>query len=436
MPLDLPDDAVEIAQRAKTDVRREAPSSDPFLRNNWLSALIVGYANRIFDFYLQLKEAIKVAFPDTAYDEYLDRWAGIFGITRLPATVARGNVTATGTPFTVIPSGTVLADSDGNLYTSGSAFILPYSFSADSITRVGSVATVTIPSDFDAGSNILVTITGANEPEYNVTDAAIQVTGLRTFTYTVSGTPTTPATGTILVTGAAGTLAVVSDETGADKNKDADTPLTLQSPIAGIDNEMWVSFTTIDGGFDQESDADQRLRLLYRIQNPVAHFNVSAITSKAQEVPGVTRVFVQPVTPVEGQVSIYFMRDNDVAPIPTSAEIADVKAKVDELLPANTDTTDVFVLAPTAVTVDFTFSALTPDTSTMRDAIEANLQQFFAERTEFETDVDQDAYRAAIFNTVDTVTGDEMSTFTLSTPTGDVTVTTGEIGILGNVTFS
>jgi len=65
-----------------------------------------------------------------------------------------------------------------------------------SITRSGSVATVTttIAHGFSTGNSII--ISGANEAAYNVT-ATITVSSTTVFTYTVAGTPATPATGTI-----------------------------------------------------------------------------------------------------------------------------------------------------------------------------------------------------------------------------------------------
>ena len=436
MSLNLPESATEVVQRAKTDVQREAPDSSPFLRNSWLSALITGYANRVYDFYLQLLEAIKQSFPDTATEEFLERWAAIWGRNRIAATVANGNIVATGTATTVIPTGTNFASSDGKVYQSTSvATITASTVSVASITRSGTTATLTTTSDHNLASNAPGTIAGANETDYNLTDTEIQVTGLDTLTYQVSGAPSTLATGTITLSFTTANVPVESADSGASENQDADAPLTLQSPIAGVDNEAWVDFGALGGGTDQETDDELRVRLLERIQNPVAHFNANEIISKAKEVAGVTRVFVQTVTPVVGQVTVYFMRDNDTNPIPTASEVATVKAKIDEITPANTDTTDVFVLAPTGVSTDFTFTALTPSTTTMQDAISANLRQFFDERTTVGVDIDEDAYRSAIFNTVDTQTGDIISTFTLSAPSGDITIASGEIGVLGNITY-
>lgn len=74
---------------------------------------------------------------------------------------------------------------------------LPYGESV-TIVRSGSTATVTHTSHGLATNN-KVNIQGANQPEYNGVHQ-ITVTGASTYTYTVSGSPATPATGTITST--------------------------------------------------------------------------------------------------------------------------------------------------------------------------------------------------------------------------------------------
>lgn len=436
MSIEIPQTAAEVENRAKTDVQRELPEANPFLKNSWLSALITSFANRQFDFYTQLEVAIIENFMDTATGEQLERFAAIWGKQRLAATQATGNVVATGTAAAVIPSGTVLSGPDGNYTSTSSATISAQSIGVTGIVRSGQTATATTASPHGLANNVPVTISGANETEYNVSAAAITVTGLSTFQYQVTGTPGTPATGTILAAFTSASVPVQSDDFGADTNLDAGEQVTLQSPIVNVDDTLTVDFGAVGGGTDQETDAALRIRMLERIQNPVAHFNVSDIVDKAKEIAGVTRVFVQEITPAVGQVTIFFMRDDDDNPIPTASEVTTVKNKILEIKPANTDDADVIVSAPTGVNVDFTFTALSPNTSTMRTAITANLEVFFEEDTQVGVNIDEDAYRSAIFNTVDTATGDEVTSFTLSTPTGDVVIATGEIGVLGNVVFS
>jgi len=229
---------------------------------------------------------------------------------------------------------------------------------------------------------------------------------------------------------------VISISFGADQNVIAGSTLTLQSPIIDVDDDNDVDSDSIGGGTDQEKDDSIRLRFIERIQNPISHFNVAEIINVAKTVPGVTRVFVQEITPNVGQVTVLFMRDNDLStPIPDGSEVAEVKTALDAIRPGNTDTLDLIVAAPTPVLTNFLFSSITPDTSTMKTAITNSLIQFFSERTDPGTDVVEEAYNAAIFNTVDTITGAELSAFTLTTPTGDIVVTAGEIATLGSVTF-
>ena len=435
MALDLPESALEVDARSKADVQRELVTSNPFLKNSWLGAIVTSTSNRIFDFYLQLKEAIKQSFPDTATGEFLTRWAAIWGKTKNAATKASGNVVATGTATSVIPLGTVLAHSSGNFTTTSAATISAQSLSVTSITRSGQTATVTTTSDHGLANDISVTISGADQAEYNIT-ADITVTGLDTFEYQAAGSPATPATGAILAAATFAGVSIEADDFGADFNLAAGESLTLQSPIVGVDDTLVTDYGQVSGGLDQESDLSLRDRMLSRIQNPVAQFNTAAITEAAKVVSGVTRVFVESITPAIGQVTVYFMRDDDIDPIPSGAEVAKVRTEIEAILPANTDTLDLFVSAPTAVVVPFTFTALTPNTSTMRTAIDANLRQFFDESTTVGVNIDEDAYRAAIFNTVDTVTGEVVLTFTLSTPTTDITIASGEIGTLGTVTYA
>ncbi len=516
MPLDIPESAAEVEARSKADVQRELDQSNPFLKNSWLGAIVTAAANRIFDFYLQLKAAIVENFPDTAMGTFLTRWAAIWGIQLLPATKSTGNVVATGVAASVIPISTVMAVSGvGNFISTAAATISAQVININDLTRVGTTVTAVTASDHLLANGVSVIVAGASNSEYNVT-AVITVTASDAFEYQIIGSPPDEIGTSATASFTTASVPVQSEDFGASVNLDAGTKLTLQSPIIGVDDTLTVDFGAVGGGTDQESEDSLRARMLDRIQNPVAHFNSAAIISKTKEVSGVTRVFVQeagftigtvsvtsitrignvatvtlttpgdfqsgqtvtitganevdynvvaapilvesttifhyivantPTTPATGtivstvtvaigQVRVFFMRDNDINPIPSGSEVATVRTKIESILPANTDdVNDLFVLAPTGVTTDYTFTVLTPNTSTMQDAVTASLRQFYDERTTVGVNIDEDAYRSAIFNTVDTVTGDAVSTFTLSAPVGDIVIGTDEIGVLGNVVY-
>lgn len=70
-----------------------------------------------------------------------------------------------------------------------------------SITRVDDVATVTTSSnhDFTEDFEQKAEIVGADQSDYNGTQTIVTVANRRTFTFAVSGSPATPATGTMFV---------------------------------------------------------------------------------------------------------------------------------------------------------------------------------------------------------------------------------------------
>src|SRR5689334_8303585 len=91
-----------------------------------------------------------------------------------------------------------------------------------SLTRVGSVATATTPAAHGYATGDYVTIAGANEAGYNA-KVKITVTSPTAYTFAVSGSPATPASGKI-------TSTYVSDALGGRR--------TVWSELATISAEM------------------------------------------------------------------------------------------------------------------------------------------------------------------------------------------------------
>lgn len=440
MPVFKPASAKEISQKAKIDVKRALSSSDPFVSLSYLGALISGLCNRVFEFYLSLDDVEKEGNPATAVRN-LVRWASVWKVTRLTGAPASGAFfvnTGIGNLGRVVPVNTRFVSSSGGVYVSSAAATVGFvSLSISSITQTGGVATVTTTGAHGLASNAVFSLSGIDQAGYNVVNASITVTAADKFTYEVDAATVSPATWTTPVAIVIGVLIpVVSEGVGSEYDLDADTPLSFESPLSGLEATGNVTFEGVIDGVDVETDDELRARMLSRIQNPITPFNEANIDAVAKQEPGVTRVFVQPKTPAIGQVTVYFMRDNDVSPIPSAGDVANVRARILAFRPAHVADADVIVSAPTAVPSNFTFTALSPDTASMRAAIIAQLTEFFRKKTEVGTNVVEEAFSAAIFNTVDQTTGQAVISFTLSAPSGDISVGTGEIATLGAVTFS
>lgn len=436
MSINIPDNEQELIDQSRADVQEILPESNPFLANSFLDAMITAQAGRTFDFYRNLEELTKQLFIDTATGEFLDRLASFRNIFRNPATGSIGNIVFEGTQGTTIPISTTLQSSDSKGYTTTAETTIADNVISVSISRVGSVATAVSASPHNLATGIDATIADAFPADYNGT-FSINVIDETSFSYSVSGSPSTPATGTITASYTTGIAPVSSDDQGADNNQDSGAILTLGTPIAGVNSSATVSSDGVTGATDEESDSDFRARAIEAWQDPATPFNVAGITKQAKLVSGVTRVFVREITPDVGQVTIYFTRDNDDdGPIPSGAEVNAVKDSILLIKPAHTNDDDVIVEAPEGLIVPFIISGISPNTTTMQTAIINNLAQLFNEGTDVGVTLKRNDYISAINRTVDTVTGDILKDFTVTDPTTDIVLASNQLPVLGSVSFT
>jgi len=422
----------QIKQRTRSDLS-QTTELDATIRRSFLRSIADAIASRSFDLNKTIQQLVGQLFPQTATGTFLRRWGDYQGLPPLEATASSGDITISGTVGISVPALRKYTFGDAIFTLVSEVTMATISNSVTSITRSGTTATVTTTGEHSLATGITATTSGADQTEYNG-DFVVTVIDLTSFTYQVTGSPTTPATGTILSSfdGAVGTLD--SDGFGEAQNLDSGAQVNLSIAIIGIDTASFIGPVGVTGGTNNELDEDYSPRIISARSNPTALFNVGQIIIESQKINGVTRVFVKETTPVAGQVEVYFLRDNDEPINPDANEIQDVKDQLLLIKPAFMDDTDLFVLSPTLVTTNFTFTSIVPDSPSMRDAIEASLDAFFAEDVKFETLVTSDAYRAAIQGSIDG-TGASLISFTLSAPVGDITISTAEIAALGTVTF-
>ena len=417
MPIEFPSQS-QIVARMRADVAALLPGSDPTLLNSLLDAIVTSMGSRISDMYLDLSRELNEQFPQTASGEFLDFFGEVFDATRLPATAASGNAVFNGTVSTLVPLATEFSSEDGVLYTSTAAVnVIASNQNITTLTRVGQTATAAFASPHGLASNITGTISGAVETDYNGT-FVITVTADDEFEYTITGTPTTPATGTPVIDADIAIVPMAANDTGNDGNRSSGSSISPTSTIVGLTSPGFADFAGIIGGADLEDDDSYRERIIIERSSIEALFNAAEIEEQALLVDGVTRVFVQEITPAVGQVSIWFMRDDDPTVIPDGAEVAEVKDKILEIKPAHTADDDVIVAAPTPITANFTFTALSPDTPELRESITSNLTAFFREQVTFEEVIEQAEYQSVIFTTIDPSTGQKVESFTLTSPAG------------------
>ncbi|WLG43866.1 baseplate J/gp47 family protein [Pseudomonas sp. FP1740] len=160
-------------------------------------------------------------------------------------------------------------------------------------------------------------------------------------------------------------------EAGSLGNAEAGMTLIPVQPIQGIaGNSFTVMAPGLIGGIARESLESLRSRVIrsYRI---IPHGgSAQDYETWALECPGVTRAWCRGSLLGPGTVSLYIMRDDDPQPIPDAAQLAEVQAYIEPLRPVMAE---LYVLPPIQVPVTYRLT-LTPDTTAVRAAVEAQLR--------------------------------------------------------------
>jgi|CXWL01.1.fsa_nt_gi uncharacterized phage protein gp47/JayE len=107
----------QLIERAASDIEARLPGTDARLRRSNLDVLSRVHSGAAHGLYGHLNFLSLQIIIDTAEEGYLDRWAGVWGVARLAAVKATGDVTVTGTNGVTVPAGTTLQRSDGAEYT-------------------------------------------------------------------------------------------------------------------------------------------------------------------------------------------------------------------------------------------------------------------------------------------------------------------------------
>lgn len=270
------------------------------------------------------------------------------------------------------------------------------------------------------------------------------------------------ASGTVTVTGVAGTVVPVSTEmtwrslasgvvsyvtteevilgdtpvpvhvdaltAGAVGNRLAGDELQIELGISGLDRSVTV--VVADGGADTENDDDLRSRVLFRIQQPPMGGDADDYIAWALQVPGVTRAWSYPLEMGMGTVTVRFMMDDlraDNYGLPTASDVAAVRAHLDSERPVAVR--DFFVEVPIPHLINYTINELSRDDAATRTAIEASLQAMFRQRAK----PGQTIYKSWAIEAISSAIGEEHHDLS-----GDNVImpSTGHMPILGGIIYA
>jgi uncharacterized phage protein gp47/JayE len=178
------------------------------------------------------------------------------------------------------------------------------------------------------------------------------------------------------VAGGVVTASLIALVAGAAGNLAPGAPLTLVSPVAGVDAPFVTDAVSgISGGADRETDPLAVYRLQQRLSNPPMGGSPADYAGWALSLPSITRAWGirNPAGPTSAGVII--MADGNLPNgLPTPAQRLAVLDYIRD--PRRGPPDELFVIVPTLDVIDFQIR-LTPDTSATRAATLAALKDLF-----------------------------------------------------------
>lgn len=210
-------------------------------------------------------------------------------------------------------------------------------------------------------------------------------------------------------------------DAGSLGNADAGMTLIPVQPIQGIGGVFTVLAPGLTGGIARESLESLRSRVIrsYRI---IPHGgSAQDYETWALECPGITRAWCRGSYLGPGTVGLFVMRDDDPQPVPDETQLALVQAYIEPLRPV---TAELHVLAPVQLPVTYNLR-LTPDTSAVRAAVEAQLRDLHNR----EAGLGETLLLTHIAEAISSATGE--SDHKLVAPAADVTAASNQLLTFG-----
>ncbi|WP_413676440.1 baseplate J/gp47 family protein [Pantoea dispersa] len=227
-------------------------------------------------------------------------------------------------------------------------------------------------------------------------------------------------TASVLPSGGVLRVPVTCDTSGVSGNTDDGITMRLTSPVNGLPSTGVAD--TIQGGSGIEDLEVWRARIIERWYYTPQGGADSDYEVWAKEVSGVTRSWTYRHWSGTGTVGVMIANSDLINPIPDDATVKAAQSHIEPLAPIAG--ADLYVFAPSPKSVDFSIR-LNPDTEEVRSAVEAEIRSMM-----LRDGVPGSVLKPSrISEAVSLATGEY--SHTLVSPTVDVPIAKGELGVVG-----
>ena len=419
--LNIPETINEVYNRIIADFKTYNKKAQPAVKNSWIGAILISLAGRLFDIYKKLNFILKQAFIDTASGEYLKRWGSYVNIYQKQATKSSGNFIFVGNAGSLVSIGTKVIANDISYSTNQTIELVENEVKTTNYTQELDLLTIVFENKHNLGTGMTIKI--------NNIDCTVEVIDAYTIRTSIGET----LSGQITISYVSNIVSCTPDSYGKNTNLVSGETGKTQTIISGVDINCYTDYQGFTGGQNIESEENLKARIIYRYQNPVTNFNNAAITTFVRSLSEVGDVKVYDITPEVGQVTIYYLLEDNR--IPDAGHIQLVTNSIDtDLRPANTDMSDIFIYSGVPVIVNPVITNLQPNTTAMKQAVSNSITEYFSTMK-----IGSNFYRndliEVIKNSVDMETGLGVISFNLDSSITDIVVENGQFIKLGNISL-
>jgi uncharacterized phage protein gp47/JayE len=302
--------------------------------------------------------------------------------TKLPASLAKGKITFNATIVGVTIDETNTLQGANNIFYDplDTYESIAISIPILNITSDG-LGTITVETSVDL--NLIATgnianIVNVDDSDFDANDVIINITGLRTLTYSKSISAKTSTGGNI--ESITLTIEVESQTFGEIGNLSNGKIVNILSPLANLSVNGYVNFTNITGGTDEESDEAFGSRILIKLSQDITTNNDANMRNKALECPGTTRAWVE-TSQLTSIINVWHMRDGSTPPFPTEQDNDNLKNHLINTgaISAGIRYDNVIVQAPTDLSYNIEFTILYNELNNdqYKNTISQSLQKLF-----------------------------------------------------------
>ena len=263
-------------------------------KQNWLYGIINALAKALasLEFLIENKffDKIIIARQDLTA---LKETGEVIGLQYNLATSSYGKAIIQGTPSNIIPVDYIFSNGIYDYQTQTEETISTNTVAVLSASSLSGIVKIKTTLSHNFATGMILSVSGANEAQFNVSNIAINVMSEDEFTYVIENQSTVTASGSLIISANYATLSLTCVTTGSDTALSNGTIIAIGQTITGVDSFALVNYYGIENGSDDETTEAYSERIDNKFKNNSYNYTEALIEdTMINQFPEIKQVLV------------------------------------------------------------------------------------------------------------------------------------------------